>query len=212
MANKYATLGFVGLITGSLFLAGCASAPARRIDPSGTETIATISRLDIQDATDAAGALSESLLASGILGREGRPSIIAIDRYINNTSQQIDRDRIIKKIRVTLNRAGVALTMTTIDSSGYIGGESVIASQEARAQHEDDRIDKFLDQDVETPRRTSPDYALTFKLLEEKARAGRVRQTTYMFQMTLTDVQTGLAVWEDEQRITKQGTKPSVGW
>jgi len=208
MCNKFAVLGFAGVIAGSSFLSGCASAPARRIDPTGTQTITTIGGLDIQDATDAAGALSESLLASGILGREGKPSVIAIDRYINNTSQQIDRDRIIKKIRVTLNRAGVAQTMTTIDSGGNIGGESDIASKEARARQEDDRID----QSEERSERTAPDYALTFKLLEETARAGKVRQTTYIFQMSLTDVRTGLAVWEDEQSITKQGTKPSVGW
>lgn len=211
MSKNSSIRTFVVLVS-SLTLAGCASAPARRIDPTGRDTITTVNRLDIQDATDAAGNLSESLLKANVLGRNGKPSVIAIDRYINNTSQHIDRDRIIKKIRVTLNRAGVAQTITTLSGSGLIGGESSIASRVAREQDEDDRIDKFLDPTARTPARSSPDYALTFKLLEEKARDGRVRQTTFIFQMTLTDVQTGLAVWEDEQRITKQGSKPSVGW
>ena len=39
-----------------------------------------------------------------------------------------------------------------------------------------------------------------------------VRQTTYTFQLSLTTVRDGLAVWEDETQITKQGQRSSVGW
>lgn len=182
---------------------------ARRIDPDGPETITTLGQLDIQDATDAAGTLSESLLAKNVLGQDGQPSVIAIDRYINNTTQQIDRDEIIKKIRITLNQAGVAQTLNTIDSRGETGGESNIASKYSR-----ENVD--TDPNAPTPQALVPDYALTYKILENRARVpkfGRdVQQTTFTFQMSLTDVNTGLAVWEGETQITKQGKKPSVGW
>ena len=182
---------------------------ARRIDPDGPETITTMDDLDIQDATDAAGTLSESLLSSGVLGKGGQPSIIAIDRYVNATTQQIDRDEVVKKIRVTLNKAGVAQTLTTIDSRGETGGESNIGSKYAR-----ENVD--TDPSGVTPEPLVPDYALTYKILENQARVpkfGRdIKQVTYTFQMSLTDVRNGLAVWEDETQITKQGKKPSVGW
>ena len=151
--------------------------------------------------------MSESLLASDILGREGQPSIIAIDRYINSTTKQIDRDAVVKKIRVSLNKAGVAQTMTTIDSRGELGGESNIAS---RLQH--------LRGGGEATATPVPDYALTYKILETRAGADggflqkNYKQTTFTFQMSLTDVQTGIAVWEDETQITKQGRQNSVGW
>jgi PBP1b-binding outer membrane lipoprotein LpoB len=32
------------------------------------------------------------------------------------------------------------------------------------------------------------------------------------FQLSLTTVKDGLAVWEEEKQITKQGTRSSVGW
>jgi PBP1b-binding outer membrane lipoprotein LpoB len=175
------------------------------------ETITTVGGIDIQDATDAAAELSESLLAANVLGRAGQPSIIAIDRYINDTSQQIDRDVIVKKIRVSLNKAGVAQTMTTLDSAGGIGGESNIATRAARERDNEARANAFLN-DTAAPELPKPDYALTFKILDNRVRAGRTRQTTYTFQMSLTDVKTGLAVWEDEKQITKQGSKPAVGW
>lgn len=209
------------LVAAALLTVGCSNvnSGARRIDPTGNETITTLDGLDIQDATDAAGAMSESLLASGVLGRDGKPSIIAIDRYVNSTRSQIDRDTVIKKIRVSLSKAGVAQTMTTIDSRGELGGESNIATRQQRQNLEDQRTDDFLSDRTTQPVRTPvPDYALTYKILEDTATAGgeglsrKTKQITYTFQMSLTDVQTGIAVWEDETQVTKQGKKASVGW
>ncbi len=203
---------FVALCLAAGLLTACSNVnknDARRIDPTGPETITTLSQLDIQDATDAAGTLSESLLAQGVLGRDGQPSIIAIDRYINNTTQQIDRDEVVKKIRISLNKAGVAQTLTTIDSRGETGGESNIASKYSR-----ENVD--TDPNAVTPSPLVPDYALTYKILENRAsvpKFGRdVKQTTFTFQMSLTDVNTGIAVWEDETQVTKQGKKAAVGW
>lgn len=198
------------LLASTLTLAGCGG--AQRIDPAGPKTITTVSNLDIQDASDAAGKLSESLLASGILGQGGKPSVIAVDRFVNNTSEQIDRDIVMKKIRVTLNKAGVAQTMTTIDSAGNVGGESQIASKAKQGQIDNARADEFLGNENRSQVRLYPDYALTFKILDNRVRAGDVRQTSYIFQMSLTDVNNGLAVWEEEYTLTKQGKRPSVGW
>ena len=57
-----------------------------------------------------------------------------------------------------------------------------------------------------------PYYTLSGKLLEDRAQAGKVKQVTYTFQLSLTTVKDGLAVWEEEKQITKQGTRSSVGW
>ena len=200
----------IALILTVLFVSGCATS-AHRIDPYGTETITTLGGLDIQDATAAAVQLSESLLRAGVLGKGGKPSTLAIDRYINNTSVQLDRDYIVKQIRVTLNKAGVAQVMTSLGASGGIGGESTIASRAAAERIDDAKMDAFLN-DAEPVKRLKPEFALTFKILDNRVSAGRVKQTTYIFQMSLTDVKTGLATWEDETKITKQGSKASVGW
>jgi len=56
-----------------------------------------------------------------------------------------------------------------------------------------------------------PDFSLSGKIIETVARAGHTHQSTYSFQLSLTD-KSGLAVWESEKEITKQGTQPSVGF
>ena len=134
-----------------------------------------------------------------------RPSIIAIDRYVNNTSQQIDRDEVLKKIRVVLNKAGVAQTIVSINDKGDLGGESNLASRYASENTPANRS-------VQSPELLVVDYSLTFKILEKSAEAGKIRQNTFTFQMSLVDVKTGLAVWEDEKQITKQGKHSTVGW
>ena len=57
----------------------------------------------------------------------------------------------------------------------------------------------------------TPDFSLSGKIIETSVRAGSTRQTTYSFQLSLTDKQ-GLAVWEGEKEITKQGTREAVGF
>jgi len=42
-------------------------------------------------------------------------------------------------------------------------------------------------------------------------KAGRVEQTSYIFQLSLSS-RDGIAVWEDERTIVKQGKRPSVGF
>lgn len=184
---------------------GCAA--PQRVDPAGEDMVTTVTKLDIQDARDAAEVLSMSLLDAGVLGVNGKPSVIAIDQFVDTTGDGIDRDEVVKKIRVTLSKAGVAQTMTTLDDSGEIGGESAIASKAARERLRNDQIDAFLN-DEEAPEGIYPDFALTFKIMDDRVRTGIFRtneQVTFTFQMSLTDVRTGLAVWEEETQITKQG-------
>ena len=57
-----------------------------------------------------------------------------------------------------------------------------------------------------------PDFSLSGKIIETVARAGDTTQSTYSFQLTLTDPKTGNAVWASEKQITKQGTRSAVGF
>jgi len=206
----FCRVGFIASLGAILLLSGCAS-PAHRIDPQGSKLITRVTKLDEQDAADAAAELAGSLLDAGVLGREGKPSSIAIDRVVDATGQSIDPDRITKKLRVALNKAGVSQTMTTINRDGEIGGESAIASAAAGRRLRNNQIDAFLNETV-APEAISPDFALSFKMLRSKSvSVGLLWQTIYTFQMTLTDTQTGLAVWEEEKQIAKQGRWSSAG-
>ncbi len=184
----------------ALALAGCQS--ARYIESTGTETVVTLDQINIQDWNNAAGQLVASLLNSGVLERAPRqPAILGISRIVNNTQQQVDTDSLIKKIRVDLNRSGKVLTTTVIGLGGRAEDPLALAEAEYRATVDDT-----------APAAVRPDFSLSGKLLEDRARAGRTRQVTYSFQLSLTEIATGLAVWEEEVQITKAGTRPAVGW
>ena len=57
-----------------------------------------------------------------------------------------------------------------------------------------------------------PDFSLSGKLLEQRATDGKDRQVTYTFQLSLTQLSTGYAIWEDEVNIQKVGRKSNLSW
>ena len=184
---------------GVALLAGCAT-DAHYVQTGGRENVVTVSGINIQDYIQAANASVTKLLAAGALDRvQNPPAVLAMSRIINNTGQQIDTDLLTKKIRVALLQSGKAVTTTTFG----LGGQA------------EDPLAKGIQQEQEftSDQKTTrtPDFSLSGKIIETVARAGSTRQSTYSFQLSLTDKQ-GLAVWEDEEEITKQGSRSSVGF
>ena len=126
--------------------------------------------------------------------------MLAISRIVNNTGQQIDTDLLVKKIRVAVLNSGKAQTTTTMGLGGTAEDPMAKGLQQEN---------EFMS-DQKTTRK--PDFTLSGKIIETTARAGNTHQSTYSFQLSLTDAKTGLAVWEGEKEITKQGTRSSVGF
>jgi hypothetical protein len=184
----------------SLISAGCAT-NAHYIQTGGSQSVVTIGQINIQDYMQAADTMTGELLASGALDKVSNPpAVLAISRIVNNTGQQIDMDLLTKKIRVALLNSGKAQTTTTMG----LGGTA------------EDPMAKGLQQENEfmNDQRTTrkPDFTLSGKIIQLTAKAGNTSQSTYSFQLSLTDPKTGLAVWEGEKEITKQGTRSSVGF
>lgn len=183
-----------------LLLTGCASGKAGYVGTGDRQNIVTVDQINIQDYLTAAEAATDKLLASGALDKVAKPpAILAVSRIVNSTGSQIDTDLLTKKIRVRLNESGKALTTTT---DGLGGPEDPLAK--GRKQE----AEFLADQKVVGP---TADFSLSGKIIETRARAGNVRQSTFSFQLSLTDNR-GLAVWEGEEEITKQGKRPSVGF
>ncbi len=200
---KNALLLLIGLFA-FILLTGCTSTKASYINSLGTETIVSLNQINIQDWNNAADQMVNSLLNSGVLERSPRqPAILAISRIINNTQQHVDISLLTKKIRVFLNRTGKVVTTTTMGTGGRVEDSLAKSVAEYAA---------FINDKPVASATQMPNYTLSGKLLENRVRAGRDRQVTYSFQLSLTDVSSGLAVWEDEIQITKTGRKPSVGW
>ncbi|MEN9841190.1 MAG: hypothetical protein RL376_990 [Verrucomicrobiota bacterium] len=182
---------------------GCATKnDAKYVDSQGTGTIVSLNQINIQDWNNAADKLVASLLESNVLERApSLPAVMAVSRIRNNTQQQVDTDSLTKKIRVALNKTGKVVTTTTLGPDGK--AEDAMAADVGA-------MGAFMA--GEKQKTTLPYYTLSGKLLEDRVKSGSTQQTTYTFQLSLTTVKDGLAVWEDETQITKQGQRSSVGW
>jgi len=185
-----------------LFQAGCATQSAYVTDQPNRYIVS--GKINIQDFDQAADSMINSLndnwIGQGKLksAAEGEPAILAISRIKNNTGQQLDTDMLTKKIRVALNRTGKVVTTTTL---GLGGAEDPLAADKQKEG------EFFADQ----KHTRGFDYTLSGKIIEDQARAGNTRQSAYIFQLSLTS-KDGLAIWEEEQKIVKQGTRASVGF
>lgn len=185
----------LAVLTGWL-AGGCAGPKVTYVEPDSSRLITTVEGINIQDFAQAADAMTASLIDNfinpGLLKSRvpGEPALLAISRIINNTSEQIDTDLLVKKIRVALLRTGKVQTSTTVAFG---------------------RVEDPLVKELGGPPRRQPDYTLSGKIIEVRARAGKVRQTAYVFQLSLSSMD-GIAVWEDERTIVKQGTRPAVGF
>lgn len=187
----------------ALLLTGCATKnDAKYVDSQGPATIVSLDRINIQDWNNAADKLVASLLASNVLDRAPElPAVMAVSRIRNNTQQQVDTDSLTKKIRIALNQTGKVVTTTTLGPDGKV--EDAMAADVGAMQ-------TFMA--GEKQKTTLPYYTLSGKLLEDRVTSGSTKQVTYTFQLSLTTVKNGLAVWEGEELITKQGQRSSVGW
>lgn len=193
---------FLSLLAAALPLVvgGCAT-KAHYIQTGGRESIVNVNQINIQDFIQAADTETSELLASGALDKVANPpAVLAISRIVNNTGQQIDTDLLTKKIRVALLNSGKAQTTTTLG----LGGTA------------EDPMAKGLQQEAEfksdQQSTRTPDFTLSGKIIQTIARDGSTSQSTFSFQLSLTNPKTGLAVWEGEKEITKQGGRATVGF
>jgi hypothetical protein len=183
----------------AVFLTGCGT-NAHYVQTGGRDSVVSLDHIDSQDFIQAAGDATASLLASGVLDRvKNPPAILAMSRIANNTGRQIEIPLLTKKIRIVLLQSGKAVTTTTFGPKETVEDKMALGIQNQNEFMNDQKPARL------------PDFTLSGNIIQNAAKAGDTRQNTYSFQLTLTDQQ-GLAVWEGEKEITKQGTRASVGF
>ena len=189
----------------TICLALCACAETQVIDLNNDKQVSSmqnVMELEYRDWTSTAEKMTKSMINSGVLKGTTKP-VIAISDIKNDTAQRFDTDILIKKIRTTLVNSGTAQIATN-----YSGEDSTSTNMRANL-----RNDAEYDQKTIAERGTliAPNMSLSGKMLQRnlKLQSGWFSsvdtRTEYYLQLTLTDLKTGLSVWEDEQPIIKQG-------
>ena len=165
-----------------------------------------VMELEYRDWTATAEKMTKSMLASSAFSRVKNP-VIAMGNIKNDTMQRFDTDILTKKIRTTLINSGRAQVTTSFENFGPAEDGTTYAVRDTRGNAEYDASTI-----VSTGTLVAPNMSLSGKMLQRnlKLQSGWFSsvdtRVEYYLQMTLTDVKTGLALWEDEQPIIKEGT------
>lgn len=201
--NKYTICAGLTL----LLLNGCATKTVN-VDMNHDNSGAVMG-LDYRDFQSTAQEMLQSMIASGAVSKnDGGKYVLVISRIVNDTMQHIDIDQLVKKIRIGLLRSGKVVVTTAYGANGAEDTMSLKTRQALRNNEE------FNQNTVaKKGKMIAPDLSLSGKILQKNTRIdSSTQRTIYYFQMTLTDINTGLSVWEDERIIGKQGSNKSVAW
>ncbi|MCW8895242.1 MAG: penicillin-binding protein activator LpoB [Sulfurimonas sp.] len=202
------TIRWILILGATLTLfSGCAT-KTTNIDMNNDKGEAVMG-LDYRDFQGAAQDMTESLLASGAVNKkDGGRYVLVVSRIVNDTMQHIDTDQLVKKIRVGLLRSGKVVVTTAVGVNGAEDKMAMQTRQELRDNEE------FAQKTVaQKGQMIAPDLSLSGKILQRNIRVdSKTQRVEYYFQMSLTDIKTGLAFWEDERVIGKRGSNKSVAW
>ena len=199
------------LLVWSLLLvsaAGLASCTPKTQLIDKTDKIPPTLSLDAEDFTNAAAEAVQKMVASGAVSKPGGGRfVLAISRVINDTQQRFDTDLLVKKIRVELLNSGKVVVSTAVSANGAEDNMSM----QARQLRSSDEFDQSTVQKKGTL--VAPDLSLSGKIIQRNTSLSKTEQRVdYYFQLSVTEIKTGLAYFESETPISKRGSAKSVTW
>lgn len=175
------------------------------IDTNNAEQVAEMKntmQLEYRDWEKAANNMTQSMLNSGAFAKIKNP-VIAVTDIKNDTMQRIDSDMLVKKIRATLVNSGKAQIATN-----FLGEDITANSVRTLRGDKEYNSDTIMGQG----NLVAPNMSLSGKMIQrnldiDSGWFSRVdTRVEYYLQLTLTDLKTGLSVWEGEEPILKNGT------
>lgn len=205
--KKYYTLAL------ALSLGACAAAPSYVVDEANNGKNQPVSLgIDDIDLQNAARDLINSMLASPVFATSNpnERHILVMSRITNDTMQHFDTDILTKKIRIALLNSGRVYVTTAIGANGA-EDNMTYATRELRDNDE-------FNQKTIAKKGTilSANRSLSGKIIQRNTRIKGTfsdsQRVDYYFQMTVTNLDNGLAIWEDEIKINKLGSNRSVAW
>lgn len=206
--NRLFTIG-LGFL--AMFLVGCASNSSTEVVDQSNDEGPQTAAIDYRDVSRAVEQNTESLMASPVLTHnckgEGQFCVVAISNMTNNTTQRFEMDAFIRQMRIQMLNSGRFMITSAVSLQG--------PEDEMLTRQKDLRDSSEINQATVAGegQQIAPDYSLAGRVYEENVTLddGR-RQVQYVFSLTLTDMTTGLAFWEDESRVVKRTANDTVSW
>jgi len=196
------------MIPCAIAIALCGCGQTRVVDLQNQTDVSSmqdVMELEYRDWTNTAESMTKSMIESGAFAGINKP-VIAIANIKNDTMQRFDTDILTKKIRSTLLKSGKAHISTAFQNASSAEDDT---TYNMRNQRNNDEYNKATFAQKGTL--VAPNMSLSGKMLQRnlKLQSGWFSsvdtRVEYYLQLTLTDLKTGLSVWEDEQPIVKEG-------
>jgi len=192
-----------------LLLAGCA-AETENIDIVNDEGKAVM-ELDYRDFAQAASEMIQSMVSSGALKKPGGGRyVMTTGRVTNDTMQRIDTGQLMAKIEEELLNSGMVVMTSAVGGRGA-PDEMIYEMRDIR----DSATGDEFKQETLAGKRTleAPELSIAGKIFQRNIRYDRNRQQVeYYFQLMVTDLTSGLRIWQKESLIGKRGSNRSVAW
>ncbi|MCL6271268.1 penicillin-binding protein activator LpoB [Sansalvadorimonas sp. 2012CJ34-2] len=189
-------------------MAGCAT-QTTYVDPAQDKTV--VMGLDYKDFNSAAKQAVTGIAKSPLMVHpqmaQGARYVISVSPIVNDTTQRIDTDQLTKKMRSELLKTGRFITTTAVTANGP---EDAMTEKVRKLSSS-----KLINQATVKKNGTviAPDFNLTGKIIQRNNKVDRnTQQVDYYFQLTLTNLEKGLAYYEDSIQIIKRGSNKSVSW
>ena len=192
-----------------LFLAGCAQETVN-IDVVNDEGKAVM-ELDYRDFAQAASEMIQSMISSGALKKPGGGRyVMTTGRVTNDTMQRIDTNQLMAKIEEELLNSGQVVMTSAVGGTGA-PDEMIYEMRDIR----DSATGDEFKQETLAGKKTliAPELSIAGKIFQRNIRYDRNRQQVeYYFQLMVTDLTSGLRIWQKESLIGKRGSNRSVAW
>lgn len=194
----------------TLALTGCAQmnytdGSAARVNKGNALSLG----LDREDFDHAAETMIQSMLSDPAFVNiaPGQRKVVAIGRVVNDTPQRIDTEKLTGKITSALRRSGKFVLTSAAAAGGALDSMSEdVRELRGNAEFNQKTIAK-------SGTLVAPDFSLAGKIRQDNVKlANRKVQVEYFFLLRMTDLNSGLVYWEDEQTIDKIGSSKSVSW
>lgn len=164
--------------------------------------------IDYHDLEAAASDNIQSLLESGyVKGLAGldKPKVLAISDVVNDTMQHFSTEELTRKITRDMRNSGkFILTMAFAGS----GGSKDKMISDVRKARDNEEVNQYGVPEKGTI--IAPELSLSGKIIQRNTKVKSKQRVDYFFLLTLTDLKSGLVVWDNEVNIIKLGSKKSA--
>lgn len=192
-------------LVAGFILCGCGG--VQYVDNADSREYASLG-IDYHDLEKAAGDNIKSLLESGyvrsLAGLE-KPKVLAISNVINDTMQHFSTEELTRKITRDMRNSGKFILTMAFAGSGGSKDTMLDSVREARGN---DEVNQYGV--AEKGSIIAPELSLSGKIIQRNTKVKSKQRVDYFFLLTLTDVKSGLVVWDNEVNIIKMGKKTSA--